>query len=441
LSLALVVSGRWVARVPDEIEERQQTRPAERDLIVLPDGDSPPQAYRVERVRPGERHEAPHERDDGGNEDRADEPPPSPGRRRRRLLIIAIVAAILLLAAAGFGWYWFATLRWLESTDDAYTQADNTVISPKAAGYVAELRVTDNQVVKPGELLLRIDPRDYRAALAQAQADIASAEADIRNIEAQIAQQQSVIDQTRADIASAESALTFSQQENARYQELARTGFGTVQRAQQAAADLRDKTAALQHNRATLDAAQKQVVVLQTQLSKSQAALQHNQAALQQANLNLGYTEISSPIAGAVGNRTVQIGQYIQPGTQLMTIVPLEKNIYVIANFKETQIGRMFRGESVDITVDTFPGKHLHGVVDSLAPGSGAQFALLPPENATGNFTKIVQRVPVKILIDGGDEGLLQQLRPGLSVTATVDIRTAPPSGAQTLVLAQPGAK
>jgi membrane fusion protein, multidrug efflux system len=315
------------------------------------------------------------------------------------------------------------------------------VISPKVAGYVAELRVTDNQVVDAGELLLRIDPRDYQAALAQAQADVASAEADIRNIDAQTAQQQSVLDQARADIATAQSDLTFSQQEFARYQDLARTGTGTVQRSQQAAADLRDKTAALARSRATLDAAQKQVAVLQTQLGKAQAALQHSQAGLQQAKLNVGYSDIVSPIAGAVGNRTVQIGQYVQPGTQLMTIVPMQKNIYVIANYKETQIGQMFRGESADITVDTFPGKHLHGIVDSLAPGSGAQFALLPPENATGNFTKIVQRVPVKILIDAGDPGLLQQLRPGLSVTATVDIRTAPPSGAQTLVPPQSGAK
>jgi membrane fusion protein (multidrug efflux system) len=430
--------------VPDEVDERRKARLAERDLLVLPDEPPPPQAYRVERLRPAERREAPaREPDEDQDESQGEqeESPPSPGRRRRRLIIAAIIAAILLLAGIGFGWYWFTTLRWLESTDDAYTQADNTVISPKAAGYVAELRVTDNQIVKAGELLLRIDPRDYQAALAQAQADVASAEADIRSLNAQIAQQQSIIEQARADIATAQSDLTFSQQEHTRYQELARTGAGTVQRAQQAAADLRDKQAALQHNRATVDAAQKQIVVLQTQLGKAEAGLQRSQAALQQAKLNLGYTDITSPIAGAVGNRTVQLGQYVQPGTQLMTIVPMEKNIYVVANFKETQIGQMFRGESVDITVDTFPGKHLHGTVDSLSPGSGAQFALLPPENATGNFTKIVQRVPVKILIDGGDQSLLQQLRPGLSVTATVDLRTAPPSDAQTLVPARVGTK
>jgi membrane fusion protein (multidrug efflux system) len=164
-----------------------------------------------------------------------------------------------------------------------------------------------------------------------------------------------------------------------------------------------------------------------------QAALQHNQAALQQAKLNVGYSEIVSPIAGAVGNRTVQLGQYLQPGTQLMTIVPMQKNIYVVANYKETQIGRMFRGESVDITVDTFPGKHLHGTVDSLSPGSGAQFALLPPENATGNFTKVVQRVPVKIRL-AGDDPLLPRLRPGLSVEATVEMRADPAPEPRTLL-------
>jgi membrane fusion protein (multidrug efflux system) len=362
----------------------------------------------------------------------ADDPEAREKRRRRRLIIAAIGGALLLIAAIGFCWYWFTELRWLESTDDAYTQADNTIISPKVAGYIGELLVTDNQAVKAGELLLRIDPRDYQAALDQAQADVTSAEANIRNVDAQIAAQQAVIDQARADITAAQGNLAFSQQEYARYQALAQSGTGTVQRAQQAAADLREKTATLQHNQATLDQAVKQTGVLKTQRGVAEATLQRNRAALEQAKLNLGYTAITSPIDGAVGDRSARLGQYVQPGTQLMTIVPMRTGIYVVANFKETQIRRMFRGESADITIDTFPGVHLKGTVDSLAPGSGSQFALLPPENATGNFTKIVQRVPVKILFSG-DDPVLAQLRPGLSVTATVDTRTKPPEGAETL--------
>jgi membrane fusion protein, multidrug efflux system len=216
-----------------------------------------------------------------------------------------------------------------------------------------------------------------------------------------------------------------------------RRGAGTVQRAQQAAADLREKQAALQHNQATVEQAQKQIDVLKTQRGVAEATLQRNRAALDQAKLNLGYTAITSPIDGAVGDRSARVGQFVQPGSQLMTIVPMQHGIYVVANFKETQIRRMFRGQTVDIKVDTFPGVHLKGVVDSLAPGSGAQFALLPPENATGNFTKIVQRVPVKILFAGQDP-VLAQLRPGLSVTATVDTRTTLPQGAESLVSSGP---
>ena len=259
---------------------------------------------------------------------------------------------MLLIAAIGFGWYWFTELRWLESTDDAYTQADNTIISPKIAGYVSELLVTDNQLVKAGELLLRIDPRDYRAAVNQAEADVVSAEADIRNVDAQITLQQSVIDQSRADVAAAEANLAFSRQEYARYQALAQSGAGTVQRAQQAAADLRDKTAALEHNRAALDAAVKQMGVLRTQRGKAEATLQRSRAALEQARLNLEYTAITPPIDGAVGDRSARVGQYVQAATQLMTVVPMRNGIYVVANLKETQIRRMFRGEAADITID-----------------------------------------------------------------------------------------
>jgi membrane fusion protein (multidrug efflux system) len=452
--------------VPDDIgyPKRPPKKPGDEplDLTALyQDEEVPPthrralprrEAWKVEpkrRTEPDEDEEAgtePGEAAEGEQRDEqrqepAETPEQTRWRRRKRLIIVALVAMVLLTGAAWFGWYWYTTLRWLESTDDAYTQADNTVISPKVGGYVSRLLVGDNQVVKQGQLLLEIDPRDYKAAVDQAQADVNSAEANIRNIDAQINLQQAVIAQAQADIASAESALTFAQQENARYQELVRTGAGTVQRAQQAAADLREKTATLAHNHATLDQAQKQVAVLRTQRGVAEATLQHNRAVLDQAKLNLGYTSITSPIDGAVGDRSVRVGQYVQPGAQLMTIVPMARGIYVVANFKETQIRRMFRGQRADITIDTFPGVRLRGTVDSLAPGSGAQFALLPPENATGNFTKIVQRVPVKILFDQPDSPVLAQLRPGLSVVATVDLRTTPANGAQTLVPTAPSAR
>src|ERR1700731_1191728 len=253
----------------------------------------------------------------------ADDPEAREKRRRRRLVVAAIGGALLLIAAIAFGWYWFTELRWLESTDNAYTQADNTIISPKVAGYISELLVTDNQIVKAGELLLRIDPRDYRATGKQAEADVVSAEANIRNVDAQIAAQQSLIDQARADIAAAQANLTFSQQEYARYQELARAGAGTVQRAQQAAADVREKAATLQHHQATLDQAVKQIGVLKTQRGVAEASLLRNRAALEQARLNLGYTAITSPIDGAIGDRAARLGQYVQPGPQLMMVVPM----------------------------------------------------------------------------------------------------------------------
>jgi membrane fusion protein (multidrug efflux system) len=291
---------------------------------------------------------------------------------------------VLLIAAVGFGFYWFTTLRWFESTDDAYTQSDNVVIAPHVAGYVAQLLVTDNQVVKAGEVLLRIDPRPYKAALDQALATQQKDEASLANAQRNFAR----------DAALIKDQLAVTQQQ-----------YDT--------------------DKATTAA--------------DQALVDSDKASVEAAALNLQYTVVTAPVDGAVGDRSVQLGAYVQPGQGLMTIVPMGHAIYVVANFKETQIERMFRGEKVDLSIDTFPGVAFTGTVDSLAPGSGAQFALLPPENATGNFTKIVQRVPVKILIDNPPASRLNQLRPGLSVEARVDARTAPPQGQrQTLVALRP---
>jgi len=287
------------------------------------------------------------------------------------------------VAAIGFAFYWFTTLRWFYSTDDAYTEADSVVIAPKIAGYVSQLLVTDNQQVKAGQVLVHIDPRDYQAALDQALANQEKDQATLANAQRNLAR----------DAAIVQSNLAVTQQQ-------------------------------FDNDKATVAA--------------DEATVDSDKAQVEQARLNLGYTTITSPTDGAVGDRSVREGAYVQPAQGLMTIVPMGHAIYVVANFKETQIERMFRGEKVDLDIDTFPGVKFTGTVDSLSPGSGAQFALLPPENATGNFTKIVQRVPVKILIDNAPQERLDQLRPGLSVEASVDSRTAPPEGQRQTLIAPP---
>jgi membrane fusion protein (multidrug efflux system) len=343
---------------------------------------------------------------------------------RRRLLI---GLAILVLAAGGaYGARWFLVGRYLETTDDAYLQADNAVVAPKVAGYIAAVAVTDNEMVSAGQSLARIDDRDYRAELAGSEADVAQAEADIAGIAAQIEQHNARLAQTQAALASSGAAAEFAGQEAARFDDLVRTGAVSLKQAQQGRSDLKRAHAAVAEASAMLDAEKGQIGVLESARAKAVAALKRAEAAREQARLRLSYTELVAPMAGAIGDRSIRVGQYVQPGTRLMTIVPVH-DIYLVANFKETQLRGIYRGERVKIAVDTFPGLDVTGTVDSVAPGTGAQFALLPAENATGNFTRIVQRVPVKILIDRDSLGGAE-LRPGLSATATVDTRTAPES-------------
>ncbi len=354
------------------------------------------------------------------------------GKRRRWWLIGGLGAVLLLAGAIGLGWYWFAVLRHLESTNDAYLQADVVTIGPHVGGYVAELAVTDNQPVEAGDVLLRIDDRDYRTAVAQREAAVAQARAQLADAEAQIDLQQAKIDQAQTQVTAAEGALGFAQDEQRRYQQLEASGNGTVQRAQQTSANLTQRQASLASARAAVTAARRQLEVLEAQRQAAAAGVQASEAQLAQARSNLGYTVLTAPIDGAVGDRSVELGEYVQPGARLMSIVPMGRRIYLIANFKETQLDRMARGQRVEVTVDTFPDSIFRGKVDSLAPGTGSQFALLPPENATGNFTKIVQRVPVKITLED-DAGNLGRLRPGLSAEATVDLRTTPSGPVSTL--------
>ena len=343
-----------------------------------------------------------------------------PSRQAIKRAALVLALAVGVAGAADFGYGYLTTGRYLESTDDAYVKADSTIVSPKVSGYLAEVLVGDNQAVKAGQVLARIDDRDFRTALNQAHADVAGAEATVRNLDAQIALQQPVIEQETADVAAAEANLQFAREEQARYDGLMRSGSGTIQRAQQTDAALREKIAQLQHGKSGLLAAEKKVDVLTTDRAKAVAQLDRARAVEAQAALNLSYTEISAPVEGTVGARSLRVGQFVQAGTQLMAVVPLDA-VYVVANFKETQLTRVRNGQPVEIRIDSFHGTRLRGHVDSLSPASGLEFALLPPDNATGNFTKIVQRVPVKIVLD--DHRLTGLLRPGMSAEPIIDTK------------------
>jgi membrane fusion protein, multidrug efflux system len=334
--------------------------------------------------------------------------------------VLALTLALCVAGASYFGYDYITTGQYLESTDDAYVKADSTIVSPKVSGYIVRVLVADNELVTAGQLLARIDDRDFRTALDSAHADVASSEAAVRNFDAQIALQQPVIAQETADIAGAEANLQFAQEEQARSEGLMKTGAGTIQRAQQTDAALREKVALLQHGRSGLLAAERKVEVPNTERAKAVAQLDRSRAAAAQAALNLSYSEVKAPVGGTVGARSLRVGQFVQAGTQLMAVVPLDA-VYVVANFKETQLTHMRNGQPVEIRIDSFHAVRLRGHVDSLAPASGLEFALLPPDNATGNFTKIVQRVPVKIVLD--DHSLSGLLRPGMSAEPTVDTK------------------
>jgi membrane fusion protein, multidrug efflux system len=345
-----------------------------------------------------------------------------PSRQAIRRAALALTVALGVAAAADFGHYYLTTGRYLESTDDAYVKADSTIIAPKVSGYIAEVLVSDNQPVKAGQLLARIDDRDFKTALNQAKADVAASEAAIRNLDAQIELQEPLIQQQAAEVDATEANLKFAQEERVRYDGLMKSGSGTVQRAQQTDAALRSQTAQLLQAKAGLAAANKKIEVLSTQRAQAVAQLDRARAVEQQAALNLSYTQITAPVDGTVGARSLRVGQYVQAGTQLMAVVPLDA-VYVVANFKETQLTHVRNGQPVELYVDSFDSTRLKGHVDSLSPASGLEFALLPPDNATGNFTKIVQRVPVKIVID--DQSLKGLLRPGMSAEPSVNTKAA----------------
>jgi membrane fusion protein (multidrug efflux system) len=353
-------------------------------------------------------------------------PTPRP-RRLRRLLLVG--ASLLALAGGGyFGWDYWTVGRFQVSTDDAYVKADNTTIAPKVSGYLAAVLVADNEPVTTGQVLARIDNRDYVAALDQANAEVGAAKAAADTRLASLAAQQSIIDAARASLDVDRANLTFAEQEDKRYAYLVTTASGSVQNAQQAAARVAAARASLARDTAALETATRQVDVLKAEFAQARAALARSKALQKQAGLNVSYTTIVAPVDGVVGNRTLRVGQYVQAGTQLMAVVPTAA-AYIVANFKETQLTDVKPGQPVTVSVDTFPGVTFRGRVDSVAPASGQEFALLPPDNATGNFTKVVQRIPVKIVLDA-DSPLAGELRPGMSVYPTIattprDVRSA----------------
>jgi membrane fusion protein, multidrug efflux system len=343
-------------------------------------------------------------------------------RRRQQRIVTFAAAAIFVLAIAGTLYYW-RYARFIVSTDDAYAQADSTLLASRVSGYVVAVQVEDDQHVKTGQILARIDDRDYRATQDRSRADVQAAEADVTDLQAQLAQQDALIARARASVAASHAALDIARINRARAEKMAGIGFGSQQQSQEADARAREQVADLDRDRAALTTVERQVDVLRAKLDQARALSKRSQAMERRAQLDVEYTTITAPIDGVVGARTLRVGQYVQAGTQLLAIVPL-RDVYIIANFKETQLTQARSGQHVRMRVDTFPGVDLHGYVDNLAPATGLEFSLLPPDNATGNFTKIVQRVPVKIRLDAG-QPLIGQLRPGMSVEAYIDTRPA----------------
>jgi membrane fusion protein (multidrug efflux system) len=336
----------------------------------------------------------------------------------------AAMAGAALLVGAGVAWYgydYWTTGRFIENTDDAYVGGDVTALAPKVSGFIAVVAVTDNQAVKTGDLLIKLDDRDYRTALVRAEAMVAGQQATLTNLDATRRLQDAVIREARAGIDSADAETQRARDDQARFQILARTAAASMQSFQKAQSDFKQATAAGDKARAALDAAQQQLTVIDTQKLQTRAALDAAVADRDTARLNLEYTVLRAPFDGVVGNRSARVGAFAAVGSQLVAIVPAT-GLWVDANFKDNQLAKMHAGEPAAITADVLPDVTFHGHVASLAPATGAQFSVLPPENATGNFTKIVQRVPVRILLDG-DGSQLGRLRPGLSVTASVDMR------------------
>ena len=337
------------------------------------------------------------------------------------LLVVLEISAIL---GVFLSVYWWRHGRFVETTNDAYLQSDAVTVAPKVQGYVRDVLVRDNQPVAAGQTLVRIDTANYDAALAQEQAAVEARQADILTAERQVAQQQAAIQRARAELSGARSTAAYALSEANRFRTLSGQGVETAERAAQAKNQADQAASVVQANQAALTQTREALATLQAQVGQARAMLGSALAQARAAQLNLGATEIRAFIAGRIGDRSVRVGQFVQPGMRLMSLVPV-RDIYLVANFKETQVGDVRVGQRARVRIDALGGKAIEAVVDSFAPGTGAQFALLPPENATGNFTKIVQRVPVRLQLRPS-AAVRDRLLPGLSATVSIDTAQHP---------------
>jgi membrane fusion protein (multidrug efflux system) len=341
--------------------------------------------------------------------------------RVRRLALIGAAFLIVAGAAGTYGYHWWTVGRFIESTDDAYVGAHNTTLAAKVAGYVSTIAVEDNTRVHAGDVIATIDDGDYQLAAEAARDKVSTQQATVERIGHQIVAQQAAVDQTKAQLASADAGGKRAQLELDRQQSLAQRDFASRQTLEQSQSSRDQAVASVQSAQAALDGAQANVDVLKAQQQEAARTLEELKSALAKAERDLSFTVIRAPVDGVIGNRAVQTGDYVQTGQRLASLVPLDE-VYVDANFKETQLAHLHPGQKVEINVDALPDHAIEGTVTSLAPASGAVFSLLPPDNATGNFTKIVQRLPVRISVPAqiAAEG---RLRPGMSVVVEVNTK------------------
>jgi membrane fusion protein (multidrug efflux system) len=344
----------------------------------------------------------------------------------------ALVAVVLVLK---FGLGWLLNGRFMVETDDAYVEADTSVIAPEIAGTVAEVRVAENAPVRAGDVLVRLADEDYKAKVAQAESAVASQKAALANVDARLKWQRAMTRAAEASLTAARSDVERMTSDHERYARLVSGQHASAQKYEQARSDVEKARAAHVKAAAALEAEKEQDQILATLRQQIQAQISQAEAQAELARIDLVRTLVKAPVDGVAGNRGVQVGQYVRPGTQLLSIVPIPL-VRVVANYKETQIAGLKRGQPVTITADAFPDVSISGKVESFAPASGSRFSLLPPENATGNFTKIVQRIPVRIAIDP-DNALSGRLRPGLSVYVQID-RRHPGVGAHADLLVAP---
>lgn len=385
-----------------------------------PSAEQPQRTKEAPTTSPGQGRQAEDQAEDQAKV-QSEKPAKTPSLRDRlrEHWLIATVGVVVLIAALVGGTLYWLEVRHYESTDDAFVAARSFSVASKVGGYVTEIPVTDNQHVNAGDLLAKIDERDYRIAIDQASAQVAVAKANVTNVEAQIDSQQEQIKEAQAQLEQAQAQLRFAQQEFARAQDLAEKGAGTVQRQQQTRSDLQAQQASTERAKTAVTSAQLGIKTLRAQLEGARAQAEQSQAQLDQAKLNLQYTSVVAAQSGRVVKLSGAKGTFVTAGQSLMMFVPDE--LWIVANYKETQLKDMRPGQPVEVRIDAYPDRKLTGHVDSVQPGSGTAFSLLPAENATGNYVKVVQRVPVKIVVDNWPADL--PVGPGMSVVPWTRVR------------------